>query len=66
MDAEFRPEADDQTTDQAIDPIGPPVLPRISRHTARALALTGVAIGAPLAIGALDFMPTWTCSSKDL
>jgi hypothetical protein len=44
MDAEFRPEADDQPT----DPIGPPVLPKMPRYLVRSLALSGVAVGAPL------------------
>jgi len=59
MDAEIRPDADDQAIDQ-VDPIGPPVLPKASRHTARALALTGVAIGAPLAVGFFSGFPTST------
>jgi hypothetical protein len=56
MDEEFRPESDDQP----VDPIGPPVLPKVSRHSARALALIGVAIAAPLAAGVFGDFPTQT------
>ena len=50
MDAEIRPDADDQ----AIDPIGPPVLPKVPRYLVRTLALSGVAVGAPLIAVILD------------
>jgi hypothetical protein len=49
MDAEVHVEG----AAECIDPIGAPVLPKISRHTVRALALTGVALGSPLAAGIL-------------
>jgi len=59
MDApDLSPEVRDPNADQ-VDPIGPPVLPKMSRHTARALALTGVAIGTVLAIGDSTIFPTW-------
>ena len=47
MDAEIRPEVSTPDPD-LIDPIGPQELPRLTKHTLRALALTGVAIGSPL------------------
>jgi hypothetical protein len=59
MDPDFRPDADDQAID-LVDPIGPPVLPKASRHTARALALIGVAIGTPLAAAVFGDFPTQT------
>ncbi|WP_185446247.1 hypothetical protein [Kribbella qitaiheensis] len=48
MDAnDLRPDAQDQAPDP-VDPIGPPELPKMSRHSLRALALAGVAVGAPM------------------
>lgn len=62
MDAtDQRLEVRDPNLDQ-VDPIGPPVLPKASRHTARALALSGIAIGTPLAAGVIGWLfptPTW-------
>jgi hypothetical protein len=49
---DLRPEARDQ--DQ-VDPIGPPVLEARVRYGARALALSGVAVGAALVTHVLDF-----------
>jgi hypothetical protein len=51
-DAEVR-----DPNDPEVDPIGPPVLPKACRHTARALALTGVVIGTAIAVG--DNTATW-------
>lgn len=59
METPDRPEARDPDHD-LIDPIGPPVLPKASRHTARALALTGVALGTFVALADSTICPTWT------
>jgi hypothetical protein len=59
MDApDRRPEGRDPDTD-LIDPIGPPVLPKASRHRARALALTGMVVGTALVFGDSTVVPTW-------
>jgi hypothetical protein len=54
MDAEEKADLD-----QTIDPIGPPELPTAVRYGARALALSGVITGVPLAVGVIGMIATW-------
>jgi hypothetical protein len=51
--------SEDSSADEpVIDPIGPPVIPTV-RYGTRALALTGLVTGLPLAASVLGAIATW-------